>query len=87
LKDSLYEEQIVKQDSLIAGKDSIIENKSRLHQELQTLFEQSLAQQQILVKENTGLRKQFKRQKFRSKIVAVGLTVLSGLASNYLIQH
>lgn len=87
LKDSLYEEQIGKQDSLIAGKDSIIENKTRLHQELQSLFEKSLTQQETLVKENTGLRKQFERQKFRSKIIAIGLTVLSGIATNYLIQH
>lgn len=87
LKDSLYEEQIVKQDSLIAGKDSIIENKTKLQQNLQTLFEQSLMQQEILAKENTQLRKKFKRQKFRSKLVTLGVTVLSGLAANYLIQH
>lgn len=86
-KDSLYEVQIGKQDSLIAGKDSIIENKTKLQQNLQTLFEQSLMQQEILTKENTQLRKKFKRQKFRSKLVTLGVTVLSGLAANYLIQH
>ena len=87
MKDSLYEVQIGKQDSLIAGKDSIIENKTKLHQNLQTLFEQSLTQQEILSKENTQLRRKFKRQKFRSKLVTLGVTVLSGLAANYLIQH
>lgn len=87
VKDSLYESHTSTQDSLIAGKDSVIKNQTRLHQELKTLFEQSLAQQEKLIGENTELRRQFKRQKLRSKIVALGVTVLSGLVANYLIHH
>jgi hypothetical protein len=87
IKDSLYESQIGMQDSLMAGKDSVIEMKSRFHQDLQRLFDQSLAQLEVLVKENTQLRKQFKRQKFKSRLISIGVTVLSGLAANYLIHH
>ena len=87
LKDSLYDLQITTLDSIIAGKDSVIDVKTRQHQDLQTSFEKSLVQQEILEKTNSQLKKQFKRQKFRSKIVALGITVLSGLAANYIIQH
>ncbi len=87
IKDSLYESQITKQDSLLAGKDSIIEVKIRLHQDLKVLFDRSLMQQETLMNENKQLRKQFKRQKLRSKLFAIGVTVLSGFTANYLIHH
>ncbi|MBS1577402.1 MAG: hypothetical protein JST09_19045 [Bacteroidetes bacterium] len=87
LKDSLYESQISKQDSLIAGKDSVIEVKTRLHQDLQAIIDKSLVQQETLMNENKQLHKQFKRQKLRSKLFAIGVTVLSGFTANYLIHH
>ena len=86
-KDSLYEVQSNIQDSIIVGKDFVIANQAELHQKLQTLFNQSLDQQTSLVNENSQLRKQFKRQKFRNKIFAVGVTILSGFTANYLLNH
>ncbi len=87
LKDSLFESQIAIQDSVIAVKDSVIAFKTDLHGGLQSLFNQSLAQQETLSKENIQLRKQFKRQKLRSKLVAIGVTVLSALTAKYLISQ
>jgi hypothetical protein len=87
IKDSLYESQISKQDSMMAGKDSVIEVKTQLHRDLQLFFDQSLQQQQTLIKENTQLRKQFKRQKVKSKLISLGVLVLSGLTANYIINH
>lgn len=87
LKDSLFESQIAIQDSVITVKDSVIAFKTELHRGLQSIFSQSLAQQEILTKENIQLRKQFKRQKLRSKLVAIGVTVLSALTAKYLISQ
>lgn len=87
IKDSLYESQIVLQDSVIALKDSIITHQSTLYSELKTSFSLSLEQQKELISENQQLYKKLKRQKRRSRIVGFGMMVLSGAAVNYLMNH
>ena len=87
LKDSLFESQINTLDSIVAVKDCVIQFKTDLHKDLSTLFNQSIEKQNVLEKENLQLRKQFKRQKLKSKLVTVGLMILSGTAANYLLHR
>ncbi len=86
-KDSLYELQASKQDSIIVMKDSIIVAGEQFQQELKSLLNQTVIQQESLLKENTQLRKQFKRQKFKNKLAIIGTMILSGIATNYFINH
>lgn len=87
VKDSLYESQIKTMDSIVSVKDSVIQLKAERHNDLTNLLDQSLDKQDILVNENLQLRKQFKRQKLKSKLVTVGLMILSGTAANYLLHR
>lgn len=87
IKDSLYEAQASLQDSVIAVKDATITAKDSLYGELKTSFNTSLVQQQFLATENTNLKKQLKRQKRRSKFLTIGATILSAVATNYLLSH
>ncbi len=87
LKDSIYESQAALQDSVIIVKDSVITLRSRQYQELQCLFDETVEQQETLAKENKHLRKTFKRQKFKSTLKTVGLIILSGAATNFIMNH
>ncbi len=87
LKDSLYETHIQLQDSVIVNKDSIIANTTKLHSELKTAFDFTIQQQKQLISQNEQLFKKLKRQKRRSKLISVGMMVLSGAAVNYLQYH
>lgn len=86
LKDSLYEVQVILQDNIIAGKDSIIAIKTSQYIDLSTVFDQSVKQQETLFSENKFLRKQVKRQKRNGRLLALGTAILSGLATHYLTQ-
>lgn len=87
VKDSLYELQIEQLDCSIRIKDSIISQKEYQNKKLTFLLSQSLIQQENLVKQNELLKKKIKRQKFRRKVVAIGATILSGIAADYLIRR
>ncbi len=87
VKDSLYESQISTLDSMVAVKDSVIKFKTELHSEWVDVFTKALDQQEILQKENQQLQKQFKRQKRKSKLVTVGLMILSAVGTKYLLHH
>jgi hypothetical protein len=86
LKDSLYETQISKLDSTITIKDSMIQLKSKMHIDLSNTISKLLNNQEALLRENKTLQKQFKRQKRKSKLVTVGLMILSATAANYLLK-
>jgi hypothetical protein len=87
LKDSLNESRAVLQDSIIAGKDSIITVKSLQYEGLLNVFNQSVEQQEILLAENKTLQKEIKRQKRKGKLLAIGTAILSAIATNYLLNH
>jgi hypothetical protein len=87
VKDSLYESEISTLDSMVAVKDSVIKFKTELHSQWVEVFTKALDQQDILQKENDQLRKQFKRQKRKSKLVTIGLMILSAAGANYLLHH
>jgi len=86
LKDSLYETQISKLDSTIAIKDSMIQLKSKMHVDLSNTVSKLLNDQETVLRENKTLQKQLKRQKRKSKLVTVGLMILSATAANYLLK-
>lgn len=85
-KDSLYEIQVVMQDSLIAAKDSIITLNDERYCDLKKILTQSLIQQETLIIDNKLLQKKFKSQKFRNKLVVLGTMIVSGVITNYLIH-
>jgi hypothetical protein len=86
-KDSIYELQIIQMDSVVSIKDDLIQTNAEAYCNLHQLFEQSVVSQENLIKENTQLRKQFKRQRFKNKLVTAGLMILSATATNYLLHH
>ncbi|MEP7374733.1 MAG: hypothetical protein ABI675_15160 [Chitinophagaceae bacterium] len=84
VKDSLYESQVNLLDSSLLIKDSVIQTQEQQQKELAALFEKSVLEQEVLTSENKQLRKQFRRQKFRSTLKTIGLILLSGAATHYL---
>jgi hypothetical protein len=86
-KDSIYELQIIQMDSVVSIKDDLIQTNAEAYANLLKLFDQSVASQENLIKENTQLRKQFRRQRFKNKLVTAGLMILSATATNYLLHH
>jgi hypothetical protein len=86
-KDSLYEVQLMQMDSVVSVKDDLIQANEKAYTNLNSLFDQSLKAQESLLKENKFLQKQFKRQRFKNKVVTAGLMILSATASNYLLHH
>ena len=85
-KDSLYETHISKLDSTISIKDSIIQLKNKMHIDLSNTLSKLLNDHETLLRENKALRKEFKRQKRKGKLVTVGLMILSATAANYLLK-
>lgn len=87
IKDSLYEAKIICQDSLINLKDKIIEQSSKMHDELKRSFDKSMEQQNILLAENSNLKKRFKQQKLKQKLITIGLLIISGIGTNYFLHQ
>lgn len=86
-KDSLYEIQIIQMDSVVSVKDKLIETNERAYTNLKCLLDESLSSQKDLINENKLLRKQCKRQRFKSKVVTLGLMILTATTTNFLSQH
>jgi hypothetical protein len=86
-KDSIYEQQIIQMDSIVSLKDHLIQTHTQAYTNLHQLFGQSVVNQENLIKENTQLRKQIKRQRFKNKLVTAGLMIISATATNYLLHH
>jgi hypothetical protein len=86
-KDSLYEDQLIQMDSVVTVKDNLIQASEKAYTNLNLLFDQSLTAQKNLSKENKLLQRQFKRQRFKSKLITAGLMILSATAANYLLHH
>ena len=86
-KDSIYELQIIQMYSMVSIKNDLIQTNTEAYTNLHQLFGQSVVSQENLIKENTQLRRQFKRQRFKNKLVTAGLMILSATATNYLMHH
>jgi len=85
-KDSIYEVQLIQFDSLLSGKDSIIRTSGKAYTELHLLFEEAVSKGVALQKDNIALRKENKRQRFKTKLFAGGLMILSGFATQIFLH-
>ena len=86
-KDSLYEQTSLNLEEQIKNRDSTIAGKDQQYQEIKEAFKKSTEGWKDTLKENRKLRKQAKRQKFKSKILSAALLIFAGATTNYLIQH
>jgi hypothetical protein len=86
-KDSVYELQLLQFDSLLAGKDLVIETSGKAYSDLKLLLDVSISSQAALQKENLLLQRQSKRQRFKSKVLTGGLMILSGFAASFILRH
>ncbi len=86
VKDSLYEAQVLQQDSLLCAKEEIITLQSVENKNLTLFLEKSLLQEQSLTNENTRLQKKLKAQRRTSKLLTIGGAILTSLATHYLTR-
>jgi hypothetical protein len=86
-KDSLYENVSSNLEQQLTNKDSTIAAKDKQYQEIKSAFTKSIEGQKELIDQDKILNKQFKRQKFKSKILTAALLIFTGAATNYLIHH
>jgi hypothetical protein len=86
-KDSLYETQIAALDSMVDVQSRIIQNDSLAYRNLQALFHSAIGRGEAMEVENALLEKQLKRQKVKSKLVSVGLMIISGAAVHYFLKR
>lgn len=86
-RDSLYETITGNLEEQIETKDSIITLQNSQYQDIKSVFEKSLQNQQTLLDENKLLHKQAKKQKFKSKILSAVLFIFSGAAVNHIIRQ
>ena len=86
-KDSLYENIDSTVTAQVRNKDSTIVLMEEKYDSLKISFNESALQQQLLYDQNKQFKKQFKRQKLKTKLLSAGLLILSGAAANYLIQY
>ncbi len=83
-KDSLYDRQAAQQDSIIFVKDTIISVLKTEKKIQSALLKQSFALQDELEAENLKLRKQFRRKRNGGRLLAIGASILTGVATHQL---
>ncbi len=86
-KDSLYENIDSTVTAQLRNKDSTIVLMGDKYDSLKISLDESMLQQQSLYDQNKQFKKQFRRQKIKTKLLSAGILILSGIAANYLIQH
>lgn len=86
-KDSLYENVASNLEQQLTNKDSTIAAKDKQYLEIKSAFTKSIEGQKELIDQNKILNKQFKRQKFKSKVLTAALLIFTGAATNYLFHH
>ena len=80
-KDSLYEDAAQNLQMQLQNKDSSLNLKDQQYKNLKTFFDKSLNDQDTLYKANRALEKQYKRQKFKNRLLWLGTIILSGAAA------
>lgn len=81
IKDSLYEDAAQNLQLQLQNKDSSLNLKDQQYQNLKTFFDKSLDDQDTLYKANRALEKQYKRQRFKTRLLWLGSIILSGAAA------
>ncbi len=86
-KDSLYDKVATNLEDQLKNKDSTLATKDKQYADIKSAFTQSVAGQQALIDQNKVLKKEARKQKFKSKILSAALFIFAGVATNHLIQH
>jgi len=86
-KDSIQELIEMHLEKQIQNKDSTIDLFANQTQQLKLSFDESILNQEILIKQNRIYEKQFKRQKIKRKLRSVVTMVAAGFAGYYLLSH
>ena len=81
IKDSLYEDAAQNLQMQLQNKDSSLNLKDQLYQSLKLFFDKSLSEQDTLYQANRLLQKQYKRQRFKNRLLWLGSIILSGAAA------
>jgi hypothetical protein len=87
IKDSLYDSLVADLERINIMKDSIIATKDSKYNDLTTVLNQSLEQQNQLVQENKRLRRQNKRQPLKNALTAMGAIILGLVGAQYITPH
>ncbi len=86
-KDSLYEKVATNLEDQLKNRDSTLATKGEQISEMRSAFAQSVVGQQALAEQNKVLKRQTRRQNFKSKILSAAIFIFAGVATNHLIQH
>jgi septal ring factor EnvC (AmiA/AmiB activator) len=85
--DSLFRQVIQQQDTLLNIKDTLIAVHQSAYASLRVSFEQSWQQQEALLQTNKQLTKDLKKQRRKTKLIAVSSILVTGLMAGYLISR
>lgn len=85
--DSLFRQVIHQQDTLLQIKDTLLAVHQSAYASLRASFVQSWQQQEALLQTNKQLAKGLKKQRRKTKLVAVSSLIVTGLMAGYLISR
>lgn len=85
--DSLFRQVIHQQDTLLQIKDTLLAVHQSAYASLRVSFDQSLQQHDALLQMNKQLAKDLKKQRRKTKLVAVSSLLVTGLMAGYLISR
>jgi hypothetical protein len=85
--DSLFRQVIHQQDTLLQIKDTLLAVHQSAYTSLRASFDQSWQQQEALLQANKQLTKDLKKQRRKTKLVAVSSLLVTGLMAGYLISR
>lgn len=86
-KDSLYEDLTATLQSQVNNKDTVISTQREQYNTLKLTFDQSLAQQNLIMGQKLLLETQVKKFKIKNKLLSAGVFILSGIAAYQLLHH
>lgn len=87
VKDSLYDSILTLQHQELMNKDQIILASGLKYDGLKFSFDQTIAQQDLLLDNNILLDKQLKRSRTKNKILSAFVVVLAGITSAIALSH
>jgi hypothetical protein len=86
-RDSLMRKQVVNLETVVLNRDSVIALQTRQYNELRLAFTGSLQTQSALQADMAWYKKQYQRQKVKSKLLSFSGLVLTAVFTHYLIRH
>ncbi len=87
VKDSLYDSILTLQHQEMMNKDQIIQANELKYDGLKFSFDQTIAQQDLLLDSNILLDKQLKHSRTKNKILSAVVVVLAGLTTVIALHH